>query len=85
MCINVCASWSLNTNGAVELYLSVRAFLQRSLHNNMALHAHLQLRDVAGYIAVTGRTQSPQKLAPSDSVHYHSPVLKHFIKQLVRS
>lgn len=56
-------------------YLSMRAFLQRGLYHNVALHAHLELRDLGWHTAIAGRPQCSQKLASSDSVHYHGPVL----------
>lgn len=58
-------------------YLSMRAFLQGGLYHNVALHAHLELRDWGWYTAVTRRPQRSQELSSSDRVHYHSPVLTH--------
>lgn len=54
----------------------MRAFLQRGLYHNVALHAHLELRDLGWHAAIARRPQCSQKLASSDSVHYHGPVLK---------
>lgn len=56
-------------------HLSVGALLQRGLHHHVALHAHLQLRDVGGDVAVAGGPQRAQELAPPDGVHDHRPVL----------
>lgn len=59
----------------VLMYLSMRAFLQRGLCHNVALHAHLELRDLCWYTAITRRPQCSQELSSSDRVHYHSPIL----------
>lgn len=60
----------------VLLYLSMRTFLQRGLYHNVALHAHLQLRDLGRYTAVTRGPQRSQELPSSDRVYYHGPILK---------
>lgn len=65
----------------VLLYLSMRTFLQRGLYHNVALHAHLQLRDLGGYTAVTRGPQRSQELPSSDRVYYHGPILKKTNKQ----
>lgn len=62
-------------------YLSMRALLQRGLHHDVALHAHLELRDVCGDPAFSRGPQSPQELASPDSVHDHSPILIHSEQQ----
>lgn len=53
------------------------AFLQGGLHHDVALHAHLELRDLGRDRALHGGLQRPQELSSSDSVHDHSPVLTH--------
>lgn len=65
----------------VLLYLSMRTFLQRGLYHNVALHAHLQLRDLGRHTAVTRGPQRSQELSSSDRVYYHCPILKITNKQ----
>ncbi len=55
----------------------MRTFLQRGLYHSVSLHAHLELRDLCWYTAITRRPQCSQELASSDSVNYHRPILAH--------
>lgn len=78
----VSACVCLCTALCVLMYLSIRAFLQRGLYHNVALHAHLELRNLGRHTGITRRPQCSQELASSDSVHDHSPILAHSEQQV---
>lgn len=59
----------------IFMYLSVRAFLLSCLHHDVAFQAHLEVRDLCRYAAVTRRPQRSQELASSHRVHNHRSVL----------
>lgn len=80
VCVSACIC--ICTVLHVLMYLSVRPFLQRGLYHNVALHAHLELRNLGRYTAITRRPQCSQELASSDGVHYHSPILTHSERQV---
>lgn len=58
-------------------YLAVSEFLQEGLHHDVALHAHLEPRDLGRNTGVSRGPQRSQELASSDGVNYHRTVLKH--------
>lgn len=60
-----------------KFYLSTRASLQGGLHHDVALHAHLELRDLGRYRTFPGGPQRPQELSSSNSVYDYSPVLTY--------